>query len=369
MKKNCLLSLLLILTLMIGLVAYSNGKTSRTSANPNQNSSTSTNVSQADITAAAEIGDAFVDGPKIEIMLGYSGSDETLMGKKTYVMADRINEASGGKITVTVYPNGQLGGDTELFEGVQSGNVTMMVSTPSSQVNYIPELAILDIGGLYTDLDSCNAVLRGKYFDIINGYYRAKGLKLLSADATNFRVMSSNKPINTFSDYSGVKIRTQENRYHTTYWSALGANPTPLTFGELYIGLQQGLVEAQENPAEVLQASKFQEVQDYVVMTNHIPFVSMIIMNLDFWNSLPEAYQEVLSKNIRETQNELIAESTENELRVLSELEADGMTVIRLDDKTLEQMQAGTEACITEMKKKLSADVVDAYVNAARSVK
>ncbi len=322
----------------------------------------------ADPAPAAAAGDPFADGPEVEIIVAYAASEETSMGKKQVEIAERLAAETNGKIKMSIYPNGQLGSDTELFEGVQAGNISMTLSAPSSQVNYIPELAILDIGGLYKDLESCNAFLKGDYFDEISSYYEKANIKLLSIDVSFFREMTSNKPINSFADFQGVKIRTQENKYHMAYWSALGANPTPLAFAELYIGLQQGLVDAQENPIEVMKASKLNEVQDYLVLTHHIPFVQIVAMNLDFYNSLPAAYQDALNKHIRQGNDELIAASAATVQGVVDELVAEGTTVLELDDATYQQMQVGADACIAEMKKDLDPAVVDAYVNAVRAM-
>ena len=102
-----------------------------------------------------------------------------------------------------------------------------------------------------------------------------------------FRVMSTNKPVNSFADFKGQKIRTMENSYHLAFWKALGANPTPMSFSEVYIGLQQHTIDAQENPYEVIVSNNLYEQQDYVVETNHLPHLISLIVNDDFLQRSP----------------------------------------------------------------------------------
>lgn len=102
-----------------------------------------------------------------------------------------------------------------------------------------------------------------------------------------FRVMSTNKAVNSFADFKGQKIRTMENSYHLAFWKALGANPTPMSFSEVYIGLQQHTIDAQENPYEVIVSNNLYEQQDYVVETNHLPHLISLIVNDEFFKDLP----------------------------------------------------------------------------------
>ena len=108
--------------------------------------------------------------------------------------------------------------------------------------------------------------------------------------------MSTNKPVYSFSDFKGQKIRTMENSYHLAFWKAIGANPTPMSFSEVYIGLQQHTIDAQENPYEVIVSNNLYEQQDYVVETNHLPHLISLIVNDDFFRDLPEDEQEIMTR-------------------------------------------------------------------------
>lgn len=105
--------------------------------------------------------------------------------------------------------------------------------------------------------------------------------------------MTTNKKVENLSDFKGQKIRTMENSYHMAYWKNLGASPTPMTFSEVYIGLQQGTIDAQENPYEVIVSNKLYEQQDYVVETNHLPHLISLIVSEEFFDSLTEKQQQI----------------------------------------------------------------------------
>ena len=130
--------------------------------------------------------------------------------------------------------------------------------------------------------------------------YNDGGYELLGYADQGFRVMTTNKKIESLADFNGQKIRTMENSYHMTYWKALGASPTPMTFSEVYIGLQQGTIDAQENPYEVIVSNKLYEQQDYVVETNHLPHLILLIVSEEFMKGLTDEQQQIIREQPRQ---------------------------------------------------------------------
>lgn len=353
----------LLLALCIPLTACGGAQGTTSTSSPSAESSA------ADSAAAdpVDIAPAFVDGPEIELSFGYSASEETILGMVMTSMARNLEARSNGKITASTYPNGQLGGDTELFESVQSGNLFGVMGAPTVQANYIPELAILDTPFLFRSTDVANKVLSGDYFDILNGYYENANTKLMGISANSFRELSCNKPIYSFEDFAGLMVRTQENKYHMQLWTCLGANPTPLAFSEVYIGLQQGLIQAQENPIDVLQVSKFQEVQDYLVFTHHIPNLVVTVVNKEIYESMPEAYQDLVQQAIDDMYVDMINQYAEKIDGIAKELEDAGMTLIELPDDVHETMRQSIGPVIDEMRNNVGAEAVDDYLAACEA--
>ena len=125
-----------------------------------------------------------------------------------------------------------------------------------------------------------------KFYSLIEKVYEKGGFHLLGYADQGFRVMSMNKKIQSLSDFKGQKIRTMENSFHIDFWKALKASPTPMTFSEVYIGLQQGTIDAEENPYEVIVSNRLYEQQKYIVETNHLPHLISLIVNDDFFKLL-----------------------------------------------------------------------------------
>ncbi|MCD8145992.1 MAG: TRAP transporter substrate-binding protein [Clostridiales bacterium] len=229
--------------------------------------------------------------------LGTASPEDTVTGLYAEKFAEAVEELSGGEMAITVYHNSTLGSDTELIESCQWGDIPFVVQNTAPQVSYLPRLCLFDAPCVFSTLDELHEVLDDDTFMTkINEIYAEGGFRLLAMADQNFRVMTSNKEITSLSDFSGIKIRTMENSYHMTFWSALGANPSPMAFSELYTGLEQHTVDAQENPYEVIVSSRFYEVQKYVVETNHLPHLLSLITNEEFYQNLTAEQQEIIDE-------------------------------------------------------------------------
>ena len=186
--------------------------------------------------------------------------------------AEEVDRLSDGKMKIQVYPNSVLGGDRELLESCYDGDIPFVVQNTAPQVNFIPETAVFDAPCAFETLTEVRQTVDDpEFLDLMKAAYEKAGYELLGYSDQGFRVMSTNKKVETIDDFKGQKIRTMENSYHMDFWKALKANPTPMSFSEVYIGLQQSTIDAQENPYEVIVSNRLYEQQDYVVETNHLP--------------------------------------------------------------------------------------------------
>ena len=194
--------------------------------------------------------------------------------------AEEVDRLSDGSIKIQVYANSTLGGDRELLESCKDGDIPFVVQNTAPQVTFMPDLAIFDVPCAFENLDECREVLDDPEFSsLVSSVYEKGGYQLLGVADQGFRIMSTNKPVKGIGDFKGQKIRTMENPFHLAFWKSIGANPTPMSFAEVYIGLQQHTIDAQENPYEVIVSNRLYEQQDYVVETNHLPHLITLIMN------------------------------------------------------------------------------------------
>lgn len=325
--------------------------------------------------AAASGTEAVTEGEKssgndaeYNFTIGTSATKDSAIGKTMQYAADLIQEKTEGRIHITCYPDSQLGSDAELVEGVQLGNVTMVIGNTAPQVTFVPNLALFDLPNTYDDITTAQKVLTG-FTDKMAASFEGTDLHLCQMFPTVFRYMSCNKEIRSVDDFAGVKIRTMTNNNHMAYWNALGATATPLDFSELYIGLQQGLVDAQENPLDIFLSSNFYEQQKYVINTKHIAFVATILMNENTWNSLPADLQETLNECFTEIGKYGTDTAQAAETENLKSVESKGVTVIDLDDATIAQMKEKAAPVYDMVREAVGNDLVDEYLAAIETAK
>ncbi len=237
------------------------------------------------------------EGQEYAMVLATASPEDTVTGLFANEFAQQVGRISNGEMEIQVYHNSLLGGDTEILESCQTGDIPFVVQNTAPQVSYMPALSLFDLPMVFDDLQQLHQVLDDDAFmEKVNEIYKDGNLRLLTMGDQGFRVMSSNRNVQSLEDFDGIKIRTMENNYHIRFWSALGANPTPMAFAELYVGLEQNTVDAQENPYEVIVSNRFYEVQDYVVETNHLPHLLSLITNDEFYANLTKEEQQVIDE-------------------------------------------------------------------------
>ncbi|WP_434309722.1 TRAP transporter substrate-binding protein [Hominifimenecus sp. rT4P-3] len=354
----------LALACSLVLTACGSGSTSTTAAPTTAPSETTAGAAteaasnEAETTAAAPSGEA-----EYNFTIGTSATKDSAIGKTMQYAADLIAERTNGRISITCYPDSQLGSDAELVEGVQLGNVTMVIGNTAPQVAFVPSLALFDLPNTYDDISVAQTVLAG-FTEKMAGSFEGTQMHLCQLFPTVFRYMSSNKEIKTVDDFNGIKIRTMTNNNHMAYWNALGATATPLDFSELYIGLQQGLVDAQENPLDIFLSSNFYEQQKYVINTKHIAFVATILMNQETWDSLPADLQQTLTECFTEIGQYGTKVAQEAESQNIQTVKDKDVAVIELDDATLAAMKEKAQPVYDMVREAVGSELVDEYLAA-----
>ncbi|EFC90897.1 TRAP dicarboxylate transporter, DctP subunit [Dethiosulfovibrio peptidovorans DSM 11002] len=305
----------------------------------------------------------------LQLAGAYPSTGGTPRALATEKIKELIEAKSGGNITVNIYLDNQLGGDREILEGCQFGDISMVSQTTAPQVAFIPELAVFDIPMLFDDLDVARKTFTGPFRAELDEWYEKAGLKLLLFEPIYYRETTSSKALKKIDDFKGLKIRTMENEYHMAFWKALGANPTPLNFAELYVALQQRLVDAQENPYEVIWASKFYEVQKYLTNTNHIAFILSITMNKDIYDGMPDDYKAIIDESMKEASDFLfdLAKSKNDEM--LASLEKVGMNVETPNAELKAELKKAAATVENMIRKNVGDGVVDSIIKASESAK
>ena len=287
----------------------------------------------------------------------------------TQIFAEKFAEEtyrlSNGQIKIQVYPNSTLGGDRDLLETCADGDIPFIVQNTAPQVSFMSDLAVFDLPCVFDSLESCREKIDDpKFQTLISNVYTNGGYHLLGMADQGFRVMSTNKPVQTIDDFKGIKVRTMENSYHLAFWNALGANPTPMSFSEVYIGLQQHTINAQENPYEVIVSNRLYEQQDYIVETNHLPHLISLIVNDDFFNKLPAKDQKIMTQAAKIATTYAREQSDKRISDKLRTIEDSGTEIISLSDETHSAMRRASENVYTDIQKQITPEIYDSYMSA-----
>ncbi|MFV0437780.1 MAG: TRAP transporter substrate-binding protein DctP [Desulfopila sp.] len=209
--------------------------------------------------------------------------------------ADYVQEKTGGEITIDVFPMGQLGGERSMVEQVQGGTLDMMDCTAAVLSNFVPEVALFDLPFLWPNREVAYAVMGDpEFFKIYSDAFPRRGFVTIGYGENQMRDLTNVKrEVRTPEDVKGMKIRVMESPIYLETWRTLGASPVPMPFPEVYNGLQQGVIDAQENPIMTSIMMKFTEVSPYVTLTNYILTETFIIFNIDLWEQLTPEQQQI----------------------------------------------------------------------------
>ena len=277
--------------------------------------------------------------------------------------AEEVSDLSNGKMKIQVYANSTLGGDRDLLETCADGDIPFVVQNTAPQVSFMNDLAVFDLPCVFDSLDDCRKKIDDPQFNsLISDVYTEGGYHLLGMADQGFRVMSTNKPVNSLADFKGQKIRTMENSYHLAFWKALGANPTPMSFSEVYIGLQQHTIDAQENPYEVIVSNNLYEQQDYVVETNHLPHLISLIVNDDFFKDLPEDEQEIMTEAAQLATEYAREQSDARIADKVAVIEDSGTQIIKLSDETRKEIREASQGVYDSIREKINPDIYNSYM-------
>ncbi len=306
-------------------------------------------------------------GKKYEMVFAHASTEQTLIHALSVKFKEEVESKSGGRITIQIYPNMQLGADREAFEGVQIGNVTFTVQSTAPQVNFVKEAGVFDLPFLFPNKTVARKVLDGKFKTEIASYYDAIGVRLLGFGDQGFRQLTLNKLVKKPADLSGIKLRTMENPNHMATWRALGANPTPVPFNEVYLALQQKMVDGQENPYEYIVTMKFYEQQKYVINTFHIFQAMGFVMNKGVYDSLPDDLKKVIDDAalvaIEYERNGI----DEKDATYIDTIKKAGLEVVDLSEAELAEFQKATTGVYDIIKNNIGNEIVDSIVGSVKS--
>lgn len=303
------------------------------------------------ISSTQDNNTAPTDEKKVELTFANITSvSGKLAGEKFKEIAET---ESNGSIVVNLFPDNQLGDDRVAIETTQFGDIDIGVSSTSPLATMYSDFYIFDAPYLFLSTEEAYRGLDGEVGQKILKDMESIGLKGLCFWENGFRNFTNNKvEVRLPGDVKGMKVRTMENEVHLAAWKALGANPTPMAFTELFTALQQGTVDAEENPLGIIDANKFAEVQKYVSLTQHVYTPYIVCMNLEKYNSLSDTQKAIIDKASAESTTYQRQESQRIEQEILAGFAEKGVTVAELTaEEKAQWQQVITDAKVFELVK------------------
>ena len=254
--------------------------------------------------------------------------------------ADLVTAKSGGKIKVNLFPGGVLGGDGPVVSAMQGGTIEMASMNSSYLAGQVKEFAVYDFPFMFANSKEADAVVDGAFGKQMHAKLDAKGVVGLTYWELGFRNITNNKrPITKVEDINGLKLRVIPTAINVDWVKALGANPTPMTFGEVYSALEQGAIDGQENPLTVIAANKLFEVQKHVTLTNHQYNPQSVLISKKFWDTLTAAEKKIISDAAVESTAYQRQQARAQATTALAAVKKGGMQVSELSPAELDKMR------------------------------
>jgi tripartite ATP-independent transporter DctP family solute receptor len=273
--------------------------------------------------------------------------------------AELVDKKTNGAVKVQVFPSSQIGNDRDMTEGMRIGSVDLgLIAGVLS--NFEPRMGLLEIPYIFRDTDHMRKVLNGPVGDELSKSLLKSGIRVLGWWERGPRMLTANKPVKGVADVKGMKIRVPEIPVSVDSWRAFGANPTPMAFGEVYSGLQQKVIDAQENPLAIIANAKLNEVQKYVMRSNHIyGYVALAMSEKNFQKLTPEQQKAVMEAGKEATafENKIV---WENEEQLAKDLAAKGMQFVDVNTQEFINAAKPVQASYGD---KLGKDLYDKIVN------
>ncbi len=276
-----------------------------------------------------------------ELKFAHIAAEDHTWNKAAMKFKELVETNSNGRITVKVYPNNQLGSEKEVLQSIQTGTADLTI-TADSLSPWVPEIGFMGTPYLIDDFDHLDKVVDGSVGQQIESLILDKtGMKPIAWFARGARYLTTNKPVHTPDDLDDIIIRVPDVPMYVKTWDALGAKPVPMAFSEVFTGVQQGTINAQENPLSLIKSAGFYEVLKYINRTEHVRGWIYVVIGNKKLESLPADLQKVVLDAADEMQKYERELFFEDEKMLADFLTNNGMEFVDVDQKAFANKATG----------------------------
>ncbi|MGM0873755.1 MAG: TRAP transporter substrate-binding protein [Bacillota bacterium] len=306
-------------------------------------------------SSGGEVGGNAQEGEVIKWKLGHLADENHIWHKTAQEFADLVNKKTDGQIEITLYPNNSLGGETDTINAIKAGTADLVVSGETLQ-NWAPKAALMATPYAFKSLEHVKTVVEGEIGDEIEAEIKEKAqLTPLYYHTRAPRNLTSSEPIKSPEDLDGFSMRVPNVPLFLDVWEAAGAKPQVMDFNEVFTGIQQGVIDGQENPVDLIQSGGLYEVQDYVNKTEHVYSWIYILVGNKQLESLTDEQREAVFEAAQEAQAFGVKLYDEEIGAIENELEEEGMEFVEVDQ------DAFREAMTPAIQSSLSEEQFDLY--------
>jgi len=297
----------------------------------------------------------------MEIKFAHVVNDKDAFHVAAVKFKELVEKNTKGEITVTLFTDAKLGDERTLLERMKMGIVDSAIITSGPIINFVPSFGVIDLPFLFRDPDHAYKVLDGSIGQKLLSDMESQGWKGLSFGERGFRNLTNSKrAVKSPDDIKGLKIRVMQNPVYVDSFKALGANAVPMAWTEVLTALQQGTVDGQENPLNVIMAFKLYDIQKHLSITRHAYAPAPILMSMATWKKLSSAQQGIVKKAAQDAADHERAWDNKMESEWLKELEAKGMTVSKPD---LKPFLAAVKPVYEQYTPKYGKNLLDSIMN------
>jgi tripartite ATP-independent transporter DctP family solute receptor len=302
-----------------------------------------------------------------KLVLGHGAAPGNPRHEASVFFANKVKEKSAGKIEIQVAPSAQLGDDAAMVTALRSGTLDISANSQGTVSNVVPEYAAFGMPFLFSSLNAAWKVLDGPLGNELAKKSEEKGLVVLGYWDNGIRHMSnSKKAILKPEDLKGMKMRTPPDAVTVDIMKSVGADPQQIAFSELYVALQQGVVDGQENPLMNIHASKLYEVNKFISLTGHKYEMTPLLISKRTWDKLGAADRKILQDAAKEATALQRKLSAEADSKLVAQLKAAG---VKVDTVNQAPFAKATESVVSKWYSSPIGDYVKKVVSTARSTK
>lgn len=277
--------------------------------------------------------------------------------KKVYQAAANIEKRTNGDMKIVIFPGGQMGTDNEIIRAVQNGTLSMAAANTSIFQPLVPQAAVTNIPACYTQYVQPYVSYDGEFYNQFNRSFNEAGFELIVQESSGYRLLTSASSVTSLEQLKGLRIRTLDNRFHVRLWELLEAEPYQnIEWNELYYAMQEGVVEAQDNPLEIIRMGRLQDIHPYALNGPFFVTYNSLVMNKKAFDLLPEDYQNILKEELNSAMAENVSRMRNNPVEVY------GLTINNLSEEDQEQLKTRLTPMLNEIQEETGSELMVALL-------